>query len=353
MQYDEALKNCIFKYVSGSHAYGMNRAGSDEDVRGVFIAPLSKAFDLFQSGSVGSGTVGQRLKSAIEALDAGEMEAAKEHIRIALDPENGDLTMSVGTVHKPGTDEELQELRKFFKLAAESNPNIIEILYIDRLIQIQTPVWDLIRAKRDMFLSKRARWTFAGYAIAQLNRIKTHRGYLINPPAKKPVRAEYGLPDESVIPKDYYGAILTLPNSAVATGLQDVVRKEVAYRDALDHWRSYENWKKQRNQKRAELEAKFGCDTKHASHLVRLARMGREILEKGEVLVFRPDREELCSIRDGAWPYEKIVEFADGIDAELDGLYKTSALRDRPDHKGIANLYREICEEFYKIKIED
>ena len=67
MIYEEALRHCIFRYVSGSHAYGTQRldGSSDEDIRGVFIAPLHCAFDLFGSSFIGSGTAGQLLKGGL------------------------------------------------------------------------------------------------------------------------------------------------------------------------------------------------------------------------------------------------------------------------------------------------
>jgi predicted nucleotidyltransferase len=37
MHYDEAMNHCIFRFISGSHAYGTNRPDSDTDYRGVFI----------------------------------------------------------------------------------------------------------------------------------------------------------------------------------------------------------------------------------------------------------------------------------------------------------------------------
>lgn len=351
MTYKEAMEHCLFRFISGSHAYGMNTAESDEDHRGVFMAPIGKSFDLFQTSFVGSGTIGQHLKSAIEAIDSGRSDVAREHVRIALEPDNGDLMTTIGTVHSEESDEELHELRKFFKLAAESNPNIIEYLYVDRLITHSTPAWEKIRANRHMFLSKKTRWTFAEYAIAQMNRIKMHRGYLLNPPNGKPQRHDYGLSDEPEIPKEYYGGLLSVPNSMVTSGLQEIVRKELAYREALNRWRAYENWRKHRNQKRAEMEAKFGLDTKHASHLVRLARMGKEILSTGQVIIYRPDREELMAIRKGAWSYEKVEEFAKNINSGLDELYAKSPLRDRPDYDGIASLYKEVCEDAYGIKL--
>ena len=39
------------------------------------------------------------------------------------------------------------------------------------------------------------------------------------------------------------------------------------------------------------------------------------------------------------------------LDAELDVLYAKSTLRERPDHKGIASLYKEICEERYGLRL--
>jgi hypothetical protein len=79
--------------------------------------------------------------------------------------------------------------------------------------------------------------------------------------------------------------------------------------------------------------------------------MAKQILSEGTLDVFRPDREELLAIRNGAWPFEKLLEFTENIDAELGELYEKSTLRDKPDHNGISNLYAEICEEAYGIKL--
>ena len=84
MNYDDALRNCIFRFVSGSHAYGTERPDSDMDYRGVFIAPLDKAFELFQSSFVGSGTIEQQLKSAIGSIENGLYDKAIEHVKTAM-----------------------------------------------------------------------------------------------------------------------------------------------------------------------------------------------------------------------------------------------------------------------------
>jgi predicted nucleotidyltransferase len=351
MNYEEAEKHCIFKFLSGSHAYGTNRPDSDQDFRGVFIAPLLNAFELFQSSWVGSGTLGEHIKSAVDSIDDDNYVSARDHLMRALEPDWGDLNMSVGTVKKPGVDEELQELRKFLKLASESNPNIIEFLYVERNIAFESPVWKKIRANRHLFLSKRARHTFSGYAHAQLKRIETHRGYLMNPPKGKPERVDFGLPAESAIPMEQQNAILTLPDEMLASPVKEEVRKEKKFRSAASEWRSYKDWETKRNAYRKELESKWGFDVKHAMHLIRLSRMAVEILRDGVVNVFRPDADELKGILRGEWKYEDVVAHAKQIESSLEPLYKASSLRDKPDHKAISDLYIEICEEAYGIKV--
>lgn len=62
---------------------------------------------------------------------------------------------------------------------------------------------------------------------------------------------------------------------------------------------------------------------KRACHVVRLLRMCREILTTGEVIVRRPDAEELLAIRAGAWSYEEVCAWAEREDAELAELPTT------------------------------
>jgi hypothetical protein len=351
MHYEETLKHCIFRFVAGSRQYGTNRPDSDTDWRGVFIAPLSNVFNLFQSSFMGSGTIRQNLQAAIDAIESGNEAESINLIESALRTDRGDLSIGVDVVHRNGQDEELQELRKFLKLAADCNPNIVEFLYIDDLIDIETPIWKKIKAHRELFLSKRARWTFSGYAMQQLKRIKIHRGYLLNPPSHQPTRREFGLSEESKIPKEHQNAILSLPDEWVADHAKEQVHLERQYAEALQRWNSYCKWEKERNPARKELERKFGFDVKHSMHLVRLCRMGIEILQDGVVLVRRPDADELRGILRGEWTYEEIEAVALETDKKLDDLYKNSQLRGSPDRKGISELYREICEEYYGINL--
>lgn len=378
MKYEEAYKHCIFRYVSGSQAYGTNRPDSDEDFRGVFIAPMHCAFDLFKTKEIGAGTIGGHLRNAIEdlnevmddskpgffqrlrhlfnpdsvkILDKSHVEAAIQKINLGLEVGHGDLSLAVETVQKPGVDEELQELRKFLKLASNSNPNIIEFLYVDRLITHETDAWRKIRAKRHLILSKKARHTFAGYAQAQLTRISNHRGYLLSPPSHKPDREEFGLEKFTKIAKENEAAILSLPEKWLKADARDYVLREKKYKAAMDHWNSYQKWDRERNPARKEMERKYGFDVKHAMHLIRLLRMGQEILKDGEVNVYRADRDELRGVLRGEWTYDHLVSYASSVNAGMNILYEKSTLRHEPDHAAISDLYKEICEEHYGVKI--
>ncbi len=86
-------------------------------------------------------------------------------------------------------------------------------------------------------------------------------------------------------------------------------------------------------------------DFKHAMHLVRLLRMGREALTTGEIIVKRPDAQELLDIRAGAWKYNDIVKYAENLDEEVRTvLYKNTELRKKPDIEFAATLLMEVQE---------
>lgn len=84
---------------------------------------------------------------------------------------------------------------------------------------------------------------------------------------------------------------------------------------------------------------------KHAMHLVRLMRMCREILADGKVIVKRPDREELLAIRNGAWSYDELIEWADKQNADMNELLKISPLPRSADRVYLDSLCRQMVKE--------
>jgi predicted nucleotidyltransferase len=339
----------IYVTKHGSHAYGTSLPTSDLDLRGITIAP--------------------------RPYYLGFMQVFEQAVQTA-----------------PATDMQVFDIKKFFRLAADANPNVLELLYTDPSDHLlSSPAMEQLFAHRDLFLSRKAKHTFSGYATSQLKRINIHYRWLKNPPASPPTRAEFGLPERTVIPADQLDAAQSAIRKeldswswkdledldpslrqsirdqfelAIAkitgwnwTELEDRTWKAAAanigydtnfihlldierrYTTRLREWRSFQEWKKTRNPARAKLEAQFGYDTKHGMHLVRLLRMCREILTQGKVLVKRPDAEELLRIRAGDWSYERLVDWAQTEDKALTELMKESPLPHTPDR----NRLDRIC----------
>lgn len=329
----------IYLANHGSHAYGTASPQSDVDIKGVAIPPA--AYFL------------------------------------------GFASVFEQTVSSTPVDLVVYGIRKFMHLAADCNPSIIEVLWVDeRDILFMSEAGKTLREHRANFLSRKAVHTFSGYAIGQLKRIKTHRKWLLDPPKAPPTRAEFGLEDRKLLKTDDLGAIesmirgqieawdldLSMVDDATRLDLQTrmaqiiadrttttaeevatrrlgfddnmmvYVDKERRFKTAQNHWEQYQTWRAQRNEVRAALEAKHGYDTKHAMHLVRLLRMCREVLTERVVHVRRPDAAELLAIRNGFWSYNRLVEFAEREDAALHELAKTSVLPRAPDRAFLDQL---------------
>lgn len=296
----------IYETVHGSRAYGLARDGSDTDIKGVIVGPPVWYFGFTESPE--------------------QIELSADHVRF--------------------------EVRKFMRLAAGANPTILELLFTDPQDHLSVaPAGQRLLDARRSFLTKRVADTFNGYAMGQLKRIKTHRRWLLEPPAKEPLRADFGLPESTVVPKDQLGAAEALiekgqlADADVSGNFLELLAREKRYKHARQQWEQYWSWLKHRNPARAALEAEHGYDTKHAMHLVRLQRMAMEILETGEVRVRRPDREELLQVRDGEWSYEDLIERSDAMTRRVEELKEASVLPADPDHDALNALCVEIVEE--------
>ena len=343
MNVEEVERDTVFLQHAGSHIYGTKTPTSDDDYRGVCI-PSDPAYYL-----------GFGLKT-FEQKDKGW--SADE-------------------------DKVVYDLRKAIKLMADGNPNMIDLLFAreDHHI-VRRPAWERVLEHRDKFLSTKMRHTYGGYAFAQLKRLKNHHQWLRDPPKAPPTREEFGLPPQRLVKADELGAFEWLlarliedskegmrlsastkeelsgvsaiaavqsgiPDDALpfvqqVTGASDdwmsAVAAEKKFRQAKKRWQSYQQWQASRNKKRAELELVHGYDTKHAMHLVRLLRMGHEILTTGEVHVWRPDAEELLAIRAGSWTFEQLVDYADEMDQKLSEAAETSPLPRTADRKFLDEL---------------
>ncbi|MBL9108623.1 MAG: nucleotidyltransferase domain-containing protein [Myxococcales bacterium] len=365
----------VFAAVAGSHAHGTAKEGSDVDVRGVCVAPLDVRVGLFDRFEQHEGALEGELFDLLSGALGSRADVARS------------LSVKGEIV--------LFDVAKFLTLAAATNPSALEILFTDpRDWLLRTSTWEKIHAARYLFLTKHVGRTFQGYAAAQLKKIRTHRGWLLSPPEARPRREDFGLSAgqgplgaderrriEAAIaevvgrtsiadldvpegtraaieerirvfcmnvagaPGDEAGEaerraatkVLGLSREVVAT-----LEAERAYRSALSQYAAYEAWKTQRNPARAELERRFGYDTKHAMHLVRISRMAVEALLEGELRVRRADADELRDIREGAYAFAELERLAADLSARTAAAMARTALPSEVDRDAVDRLARGI-----------
>lgn len=359
-------RHTIFVTLAGSHAHGTANARSDVDLRGVCVAPL----DLRVS-----------IRHCFEQFEGAPTDRLSTRAREALRSRAIELPSKVECV--------VFDVAKFVKLCAAANPNALEILFADRSDWIHaTELWTKLHDARGLFLSMKVRDTYLGYALAQLRRIRTHRQWLLEPPTRKPARADFGLPEHSTLSADDRNRIeqavaekirswgiddLDMPKGTrialrermetfqrevlaelgtvheaaeAALGIPGEVASALArerrYLSALKHWQSYERHQAERNPERAKLEAEFGYDTKHAMHLVRLMRTGLDVLRNGTLEVRRADADELVAIRSGALDYDALMAEAERLDQAMEASLASCALPPDVDYDAVDAILVEI-----------
>ena len=273
---DWVERNTILKVIWGSQAFGTAGPASDVDVRGVCIPPA-------------------RYLIGLRTFDQYEDRQ---------------------------TEVVIYSLAKFVELALANNPNMLDILWVEEEhLLLCDDYGRMLRDMRKQFLSRKVARTYAGYAEDQLKRIETHYRWLQDPPERQPTPPEFG----------------AVANPKGGFRFPDTNR-ERAYHNALKHWQNYVHWRANRNPDRAGREQHFGYDTKHAAHLLRLYRMGIEILREEVVRVRRPDAAWLREVLDGRYSYPELMELVHQLRSDLIAAEAASTLPDAPDAEEIEAL---------------
>jgi len=103
--------------------------------------------------------------------------------------------------------------------------------------------------------------------------------------------------------------------------------------------------------KRKRIVETFGYDTKNASHLIRLLRMGVEFLKDGKMNVYRTeDVDELIAIKQGKWALEKVQREAEILFQDARDAKEESSLPEYPDICAINDMLVGIFKQYWNIK---
>lgn len=362
----------IFKALVGSHSYGTNVEGSDEDFKGVFIQDPR---DIAEHGYT-------------EQIDVSK-------------------------------DEVYYEIRRFLELCSTGNPTMLELLFTPpSCIVYKDALWEDVLVHKNMFLSKACRHSFGGYAVSQIKKAgglekkmnwdkekivrKSVEDFCtvyslvhVGQYQSKAIPLKSFLKEQEYAEKDcglvkiehmrdcyllfcddlswlqnanhrFNSTIKTHNFRGISTeDANDVCVSEVpgyvnpkgilyfnrdAYSIHCREYNSYESWLKHRNTQRyVDIEGHGQqIDGKNLLHCVRLIETGIEIAREGKINVMRPNANYLIEIRKGKHDLQTIVDKCEKDLVTLDEEFVKCSLPDKVDNELVKNLIRDIRVKYYE-----
>lgn len=307
--------NIILLGYGGSYAYGTNNKNSDIDIRG--IATRNKRDIL----------IGSDFEQVVDVE----------------------------------TDTTVYSFDKIIKLLCSCNPNVIELLGLkpEHYIYLTDAGKKLIE-NRHLFLSKRAIYSFGGYANAQLRRLENKSARLVSQ-SQQEAHILKSIEHASV---EFKTRFLEVPEDAIELYIDKSPREDYdteVFCDILLHHYPLRDYKGMMNTmgeiiksyakigKRSEKAIEHNKLGKHMMHLVRLYLMCFDILENREIVTYREKEHDfLMSIRNGEYldenrqPIEAFYKIVDEYEKKLDYLKDHTSLPDEVDMKKVNDLLAEI-----------
>lgn len=252
-------------------------------------------------------------------------------------------------------------------LLSNCNPNTIEELgnKPEHYLYVSSIGQELLD-NAHLFLSKRAVYSFGGYANQQLRRMENKANRLVGQAQNE----EYILNTIKHAEYDFKARYFTMPEDAIklytdvaiqegydSEIFMDVHLEHYPLRDYKDLWSEMQGIVKsyakigKRNEKAIQKD-KLG---KHMMHLIRLYLMCLDILEKERIITYRADEHDLLmDIRNGKYldanrqPIPEFYEMVDEYEKRLDYAKKNTSLPENPDYKAINDFVESVNERVVK-----
>lgn len=370
------MKQILLAVKSGSNAYGLNTEKSDLDINYIYLQDEKDRNNIFNE----------------EKQESNNLDFLTKYDSLR-NPLNPKMEVTGYT------------LKRYFELAAGCNPNIMEIMFgAEHNILEISELGKILRDNRDIFLSKKAYHTLTGYAFAQMAKIERHFKWLQKGEIPEPKREDFGLPNVSVNMDEVFKVVQRIQDEWVlnsanldreirdsvletvwehiyyATGRsihwgnwpaeyeKDILKKiandlqlgddvyiklskEAEYRRAVKQYKSWLEWKQNRNKERQKLEKDYRFDSKAAMHLIRLQLVALQLLTTGSWNVFMDtdSRSFLMDIRNGKYTYDEVKKFSEDYRIKTDEAYKTSSLPSRVNRDKINELYWNIVKKDHTV----
>ena len=342
-------QHLLYEGIAGSRAYGIDLPNSDIDIRGVFILPKAEFYGLHYTPQLSDDT----------------------------------------------NDTVYYELGRFVELLAKNNPNMLELLATPpKCIRYRHPIMD--RLTPELFLSKKCKDTFGGYAYSQIKKARGLNKKIVNPMPRErqtPLDFCYVLKGNGSVPLrqwldekeldqsrcglsaiPHFREVYALYYDATGElGYAGILRKPASNELSLssipkgapilaylhfnkdgyatyckDH-KAYWDWVEKRNEVRYQTNLAHGSqyDSKNMMHTFRLLEMGIEILREGVIRVRRPNRAELLDIRRGKYDYDTLLGMAEDRMGELEVAYEQSTLPEEVDMERVEEVLVGVRGEWY------
>lgn len=313
--------NIILLTLGGSHAYGTNNENSDLDVRGC------------------------ALNSKMQILTNENFEQFVNE----------------------ATDTTIYSFNKLISLLSNCNPNTIELLgnKPEHYLYVSNIGKELINNSH-LFLSKRAAYSFGGYATAQLRRLDNKAVRLVNQKQRERHILNSIMNAFHTFPEKHFHFEEDNIRLYIDKSEQEEYDTEIFMDVNLHHYplRDYKSmWSEMNNvvkdyskigkrNKNAIEHNKLG---KHMMHLIRLYMMCLDILEHEKIVTYREKEHELLmDIRNGKFlnedrqPIPEFYEMVDDYEKKLEYAKNNTNLPDNPDYKRINEFVASVNERVVK-----
>ena len=367
-----ASKQIFYSVVAGSQAYGLANEKSDEDIRGYYYLP-------------------EKIKNSLMTFK----DKCDEQVQ------DGTHDIAYYSLHRAFE----------LLMTANPNQIELLWIPEDCVKTYNAKIMDDIMDNRHLFISQAAHKSHFNYAKSQIKKAKGCNKRVNNPqPQERPTKLDFcwfvplfseemdAVNDRRVPWKDVRKYKGRFPARPEPLGLYDLSKYDVAkmehmentyrmykngrgvfrgpneelvctsitkerefldfdcllifngnaYKSALNEWKSYWDWMKNRNEHRwvDQEKGNLDYDAKNMSHCLRLMMSSKHILTEGCPLVrFEGDQQKrLMSVKNGEAEYDDIMEEVNALQKEIDEILPKTKVPEHIDFSKINILYRHLSQ---------